>query len=238
MPSDVLPSPAALGADRAQRNHDLNRTHAMAGLRERGGRVVRWIEERRRRLVAQRVLALRPRTVVDVGCEDGWIAEAYAAGAGRVVLADLDGAVLARSRLASQPHVALLVADALHPEALACHLGGAGADVIVLSALLEHLPEPRLALRRLAPLLAPGGVFVVYVPADRPILALKRLLKATRLGGLVRGLSLEPAPGHVQVFGRTSLRRLLAAEGRLLVLTFDPVALGYVAVLRPRPRSG
>lgn len=237
MPSDVLPSPAALSAQRERHNRDLNRTHAMAGLRERGGRIVRWIEERRRRLVARHVLARRPRTVVDMGCEDGWIAQAYAEGARRVVLADLDGEVLARSALAAHPRVSLLVTDALHPEALARHLGGEGADVIVLSALLEHLPDPALALRRLAPLLAPGGVFVVYVPADRPILALKRVLKATRLGGLVRGLSLEPAPGHVQVFGRASLRRLLAGEGRVLHLTFDPLALGYVAVLRPPARG-
>jgi hypothetical protein len=78
---------------------------------------------------------------------------------------------------------------------------------------------------------------VIYVPADGPILFAKGVLKATRLGSLVKGLSLEPAPGHVQRFTRTSLVRLLAPFGDLLEVTFDPVALGYVAVLRPRPGS-
>lgn len=222
----------------AWRNAVLNRTHDMAGLRARGGRIVRGIEERRRRLVATRVLRAAPRVVVDVGCEDGWLAEAYAHGVERVVLSDLDPAVLARSSLAGRPGVEAVVADALAPQPLLDAVGRGGADVVVLSALLEHLPAPRAAIEALAPLLAPEGRFVIYVPADRPILLAKRVLKATHLGGLVRGLSLDPAPGHVQTFTRGSLVRLLAPLGDLLEVTFDPVALGYVAVLRPRPRSG
>ncbi len=225
-------------AERRRQALALNRTHAMAGLRARGGRLVRWIEERRRRLVALRVLRARPRLVLDVGCEDGWIAAGYADRVERVVLADLDPEALAASPLVGRPNVERVVADALEPGALRRHLGGARADVIVLSALLEHLHEPAAALRALAGLLAPGGVFVVYVPADRPILLLKRLLKLTRLGGLVKGLSLEPAPGHVQTFTRPRLRRLLAAQGALRALSFDPAALGYVAVLRPPPGGG
>lgn len=233
----MTPAPSPSAEPLALRNAALNATHDMAGLRARGGRVVRGIEERRRRLVATRVLKSRPRVVVDVGCEDGWLAEAYAHGVERLVLADLDPAMLARSSLAGRPGVETVVADALAPAPLLAAVGAGGADVVVLSALLEHLPEPRRALEALAPLLAPDGRFVVYVPADRPILLAKRLLKATHLGGLVRGLSLEPAPGHVQTFDRASLVRLLAPHGDVLEVAFDPVALGYVAVLRPRPRS-
>jgi SAM-dependent methyltransferase len=238
----AIPSPAPIyapermstGDDLAQRNEALNRTHAMAGLRERGGRVVRAIEERRRALVASRVLRGKPRVVVDVGCEDGWIAEAYAHDVERVVLSDLDPAMLARCALAGRAGIETVAADALHPQPLIDHVGRGGADVVVLSALLEHLHDPAAALVALAPLLGPGGVFVVYVPADGPILLAKRVLKTTRLGGLIRGLSLEPAPGHVQLFDRASLVRLLAPHGDILEVTFDPVALGYVAVLRPR----
>ncbi len=229
VPASGLPARSPL--DLAAWNEELNRTHAMAGLRSRGGRLVRAIEERRRRLVAERVLRRRPRVVVDLGCEDGWVAEAYAQGVERLLLADLDPAMLAGSALARRSGVECLTADALAPAALFERLGPGGADVIVLSALLEHLPEPGRALAALAPLLRPGGAFVIYVPADGPILLAKRLLKTTRLGGLVRGLSLEPAPGHLQRFTRASLARLLAPHGRLLELAFDPAVLGYVAVL-------
>ena len=41
--------------------------------------------------------------------------------------------------------------------------------------------------------LRPRGRFVVYLPADGPILLAKAVLRTSRLGGLVRGLSLDPA---------------------------------------------
>jgi SAM-dependent methyltransferase len=240
LPSGSSPSgslPAAAG-DLAGWNQALNRTHAMAALRARGGRIVRAIEARRRELVASRVRARRPRCVVDVGCEDGWLAEAYADGLSRLLLVDLDPAMLAGSALAGRPGVATVVADALEPAPIEAALGEARADVLVLSALLEHLPAPGRALDALAPLVARHGVMVVYVPADGPILLAKRLLKVTRLGGLVKGLSLEPAPGHVQRFTRQGLAALLQPRGRILELAFDPVALGYVAVLAPHARAG
>jgi len=225
---------AAGGAAYARRNGVLNETHAMATMRARGGRLVRGIEERRRRLVAERVRRLRPRVVLDVGCEDGWIAGAYVEHVERVVLADLDPAVLARGSLAEHPKVSTVVADALAPAALEAAVGPGGADVVVLSALLEHLPEPRAALRSLRGVLAPGGRFVVYLPADGPILFAKAVLRRTRLGGLIRGLSLEPAPGHLHRFARRDVARLLAPAGRIETLTFDPVCLGYLAVVRRR----
>ncbi len=107
-----------------------------------------------------------------------------------------------------------------------------GADVIVLSALLEHLPEPEKALAALSPLLAQGGRFVIYLPADGPILLAKAILKRTRLGGLIRGLPLEPAPGHLQCFDRRAIAALLEPHGHVEELTFDPLCLGYLAVLR------
>jgi SAM-dependent methyltransferase len=210
----------------------LNETHAMAAMRARAGRIVGGIEARRRRLVARRVRRLRPGLVVDVGCEDGWIAEAYLSAAGRVVLVDLDPEVLRRSAISRDPRVACVVADACDGEAVARALGVARADAIVLSALLEHLPDPGAALRALRPVLRRGGRFVVYLPADGPILGAKALLRLTRTGGLVRGLSTEPAPGHLHRFGRRHVARLLAPHGRIEELTFDPVCLGYLAVVR------
>jgi SAM-dependent methyltransferase len=199
---------------------------------------VRAVEKRRRRLVAERVLSLRPRTVVDVGCEDGWIAEAYADRVTRLVLSDVDPDVLERSALGRRAGVRTVVADAASPGALVEAVGRGGADVVVLSALLEHLPEPGRALAALAPLLAPGGRFVVYVPADGPILAAKRVLKASGLGRLVRGLSLEPAPGHLHRFDRRRLAALLGRHGVVESVAFDPLVLGYTAVVRPRGAGG
>ena len=217
----------------AARNAALNRTHSMEGMRERGGAVVRAVEERRRRLVASAVLAKHPGTVVDVGCEDGWIAEAYARDVGATVLVDLDPAVLARAAARGLPRTRCVVAEAgdLSP------LSGLGADVVLLSAVLEHLERPAEALSAAADVLRPGGAVVAYVPADRPILALKGVLRRTRLSALVPGVSLDPAPGHVRTFSRASFSTLLRGVGRVERVAFDPVALGWLGVVRRPDRA-
>ncbi len=213
-------------------NRRLNRTHAMAGMRSRAGRLVRAIEERRRRGIVERVLRESPSLVVDVGCEDGWVAEAYADHVARVVLADLDGDALARSSLAGRDDVTTVVADALAPSDLRRVVGEGGADVVLLGALLEHLVDPGAALDALRPLLRRGGRFVVYVPADGPILFAKRMLRWTGTGRLISGLSLDPAPGHLHRFERASLTALLRPHGTLEEIAFDPLCLGYHAVVR------
>ena len=219
--------PPAAGPDAAT-VAALNRTHDMAGLRARGGAVVRAVEARRRALVADRVRRLRPRVVVDVGAEDGWIAEAYAAGVGRTVLVDLDPAVLARAAARGLPRVTCVVGDARGP----APLPDGCADVVVLSAVLEHVPAPARVLAAWARVLVPGGHVVVFVPADRPILAAKRVLGATGLHRLVPGVSLAPAPGHVVTFTRARLARLLNPFGAVEEIGFDPGVLGYTALLR------
>lgn len=213
-------------------NQSLNATHAMAAWRERSGRVVRAIEARRRRLVADAVRHLSPGRVIDVGCEDGWMAEAYVDAVDALTLVDLDPATLQASELRRLPNVDTAVADATSEASLAAVLARGGYDVIVLSALLEHVPHPRGALDALIPFLVPGGHLVIYVPADRPILAAKQILKTTGTGRLIRGLSLEGAPGHLHVFSRKRLRRLLQGAGTVERLTFDPLVLGYLAVVR------
>jgi SAM-dependent methyltransferase len=210
-----------------------NRTHDMAGLRARGGAVVRAVEARRRRLVAERVLRLRPRLVVDVGSEDGWIAEAYASGVGETVLVDLDPAMLERAAARGLARTRCVVGDATGPAVVAPR----SIDVVVLSAVLEHVARPADVLRAWAPALVPGGRFVIFVPADRPILVAKKILGSTGLHRVVSGLSLAPAPGHVVTFDRRSLARLLNPFGVVEGLDFDPLVLGYIATLRSTLRD-
>ncbi len=229
----AAPAPSPARDALAARNRRLNETHAMAAMRARGGWIVRAIEARRRALVVGRVLRGRHARVLDLGAEDGWVAEGYAGHAERVVLADVDPRVLQTARL-GPPRVARVVADAADAEGLLEAVGAERFDVVVLSALLEHLPRPSEALEAAARVLAPGGRVVVYLPADGPILFLKRVLAVSRLGSLVRGLSLAPAPGHLHRFTRRRVRRLLTSNGRVSGIAFDPVALGWAAVLVPR----
>lgn len=239
---DVPPAGARAAADagraaRAAAVAAMNATHDMAGMRARAGRVVAAVEARRRAWVASRVRRLRPRVVVDVGCEDGWMASAYAGAAETTVLVDLDPAMLARAEARGLPRTRCVVGDALGP---ACVPDGC-ADVLVLSAVLEHVEAPAQVLLAWRRVLVAGGHVVVMVPADGPILSIKRFLRATGLGRLLPGLSLDPAPGHLVTFDRATLARLLRRFGAVVELGFDPRVLGYVAVLRvggPDARPG
>lgn len=224
----------AVVPDLAAWNRSLNRTHAMAAMRARSGRLVNWVEERRRRLVASRVLSVPHRTVVDLGSEDGWLSEAWAQDAERLVLVDVDPAPLDAAARRLGPGTTCAIADVTDRAALAALDVAGHADVVVLSAILEHVPDPDLALEAARTLLHARGHLVVYLPADGPILAAKAVLKYTRLGSLVRGLSLEPAPGHLHRFRRSDVAALLSRHGDVPSLTFDPTVLGYVAIVRPR----
>jgi SAM-dependent methyltransferase len=78
-------------------------------------------------------------------------------------------------------------------------------DAVVLGDVIEHLPDPRDALRRIGSLLVPGGVVYLALPD-----AGSRVARA--LGS--RWWSVLPT--HVQYFTRASMVRLLEREGYAL----------------------
>lgn len=90
-------------------------------------------------------------------------------------------------------------------------------DVVVLSHVLEHLPDALGALRRLAAALSPGGVAYVEVPNHASVA--RRLLGDT-WGGWQAG-------EHVSVLSLRTLRNLARRAG------FDVVAAGTFVPLWP-----
>lgn len=76
-------------------------------------------------------------------------------------------------------------------------------DALVAVYVLEHVAEPRGFLEKMKRVLRPGGLAVVRVPYNEPILPLNRLL----------GRSLMAAPAHLNDFSPRSLRRLALDVG-------------------------
>jgi SAM-dependent methyltransferase len=77
------------------------------------------------------------------------------------------------------------------------------ADVVVLTHVLEHLPDPVGALRKIRELLVPGGVAVLEFPnIDGLDQKLRRLLERLHLHR--RRYAATYVPGHVQEFCRAS----------------------------------
>jgi SAM-dependent methyltransferase len=83
-------------------------------------------------------------------------------------------------------------------------------DAVTLTDVLEHIPDPRVVLRRVGSYLAPGGWIAVKVP-NGPAQRIKERARAL----LERGYEARLADNlvHVNHFSPSSLRRALEEEG-------------------------
>jgi SAM-dependent methyltransferase len=101
-------------------------------------------------------------------------------------------------------------------------------DAITLFYVLEHLPDPAAALRKLFDLLSPGGILLVRVPHTAPI------VRALRPFGL-DGTLFDP-PFHLFDFPPAVLRDMMRAAGFRDAETF-PGAPTVPSRLLPRIAS-
>lgn len=144
------------------------------------------------------------RRVLDLGCRDGALTQAYLDG-NEVVGVDADQEALAEAaRLGIETHWA----DLDQP----LDLDDQSFDVVVAGELLEHLRDPRRLVGEVRRLLRSGGTFVASVP------------NAYRLKGrllFLFGRPPENDPTHLQMFSAADVRALLAG--------FDDPQLHFVA---------
>ncbi len=108
----------------------------------------------------ERAGALAGKTIVDVGCGGGLLAEAMARKGGKVLGIDLASELLDVARLhATQAGVAVDY-ERHSAEALAEARPG-GFELVTCMEMLEHVPDPAAVIGALARLVKPGGdVFV------------------------------------------------------------------------------
>ena len=144
------------------------------------------------------------RRVLDLGCRDGALTQAFLAG-NEVVGVDADREALAEAaKLGMDTHWA----DLDQP----LELENETFDVVVAGELLEHLRDPHALVAEIRRVLRPGGTFVASVP------------NAYRLKGRVLflfGWPPENDPTHLQMFSPTDVRTLLR--------DFDEPQLHFVA---------
>jgi SAM-dependent methyltransferase len=133
------------------------------------------------------------RRVLDLGCRDGALTQAYVEG-NEVVGVDADREALAEAeRLGIETHWA----DLDQP----LDFADANFDVVVAGELLEHLRDPDCLVAEIRRVLRPRGTFVASVP------------NAYRLKGRLRflyGRAPESDPTHLQMFSPADVRALLA----------------------------
>ena len=149
--------------------------------------------------------------VLDAGCGGGRHAF-EAARRGATVLAldrDAEGteavaAMFGAMRLAGELPPGT-VTGAVRGEALVLPFADATFDVVIAAEVLEHLPDDERAVTELARVLKPSGRLAVTVPRwgpERLCWALAEDYHAPAVAG-----------GHVRIYRRAALRRLLEAAG-------------------------
>jgi SAM-dependent methyltransferase len=132
------------------------------------------------------------RHVLDLGCRDGALTQAYAGG-NEIVGVDAD-----REALAEAQKLGIETRWADLDDALPFESGT--FDIVVAGELLEHLRDPRSVVSEVLRVLRAGGTFVGSVPnAYR----LKNRLR------FLRGLKPENDPTHLQMFAPKDVRALL-----------------------------
>jgi SAM-dependent methyltransferase len=144
------------------------------------------------------------RKVLDLGCRDGALTQAFLAG-NDVTGVDADQEALAA---AAELGIETRWADLDQP----LELGDDSFDVVVAGELLEHLRDPQALVAEIRRVLRPGGTFVASVP------------NAYRLKGRVLFLFGRPPendPTHLQMFSPADVRELLGG--------FDDPQLHFVA---------
>lgn len=100
------------------------------------------------------------KSVLDLGCASGYLAEALVARGCTVSGVEYDPLEAAKAR----PHMERLVVGDLNRLDLAAEFSGTQFEVVVCGDVLEHLLSPATVLRTAASLLAPGGSVVISIP--------------------------------------------------------------------------
>jgi SAM-dependent methyltransferase len=160
----------------------------------------------RARLTAVEPWIASPARVLDIGCGLTELPGRHAAYVG----CDRDPLVLAENQRRF-PEARFVAWDVTTEEAPA-ELPAGGFDVVLLAALLEHVPSPARVLARVAPLLAPNGRVVATTPHP---LGRFPLEAGARLGLLSRAADEE----HEALLDRAALAAA-AQEAGLALLSY------------------
>lgn len=136
------------------------------------------------------------RRVLEIGAGIGTITEQIQEGRELVVALEVEDFYIRKltERFANVPHVRPYLSDVALADWQS--LKKERLDSIVLSNVLEHIPDDGAAVRRFAEILEPGGRVVILVPAIQELFG-----------------SMDEAVGHYRRYSPDSLRSVLQNNG-------------------------
>lgn len=105
------------------------------------------------------------KTILDVGCGNGWLAKAMVDDQTTVLSMDISSRNPVET-LKRHPHSRheALIADVFH-----LPIAENSLDYVVASEIMEHVPDPELFIQKLLFVLKPGGKLIITTPYDEQI---------------------------------------------------------------------
>jgi 2-polyprenyl-6-hydroxyphenyl methylase/3-demethylubiquinone-9 3-methyltransferase len=155
--------------------------------------------------VVQQLDRFGARSVLDLGCGNGWFTEALTRCGFDAAGADVSRSGVAVAR-AAYPEVAFRQFDAMQTLPVDWH---GHFDAVVAIELLDHVALPRAALRQALAALKPGGLFV----ATTPFHGYFKNLGLALTGRLDRRWQALRDHGRVKFYSAATLTALLAEAG-------------------------
>ena len=132
----------------------------------------------------ERAVPLRHIDVLDVGCGGGILSESMARAGARVLGIDLSRAVLDVAELHALEAKISVAYRAIGAEELAQERP-AGFDLVTCMEMLEHVPDPAIALRALAALVKPAGTVIVSTLNRNPLAFAVAIVGAEYIAGVL-----------------------------------------------------
>jgi 2-polyprenyl-3-methyl-5-hydroxy-6-metoxy-1,4-benzoquinol methylase len=210
------------GDDFARWNEEMVGRYDIDRYYERSHPVVRWLERRRLDLLRSVAAPRRGDRVLEVGCGGGHVLARFD-GFDRTGV-DLSPAMIERSRRRLGEGVTLLRGSA---EDLPFDDGS--FDVVLCTEVLEHTRDPRLVIRELIRVAAPGARVVVSIPNERNIDRAKQFIRSVPVvRSLLRTLAAEGNEWHLHRFDDALLREM--ASGTADVRATRGVPFGILPV--------
>ncbi|MEO5616780.1 MAG: class I SAM-dependent methyltransferase [Candidatus Eisenbacteria bacterium] len=158
-----------------------------------------------------------PRRLLEVGCAGGWLLKHARERGWEVRGAELSADAVTRARSLGLEIAQGDLESARYPDA--------SFDLVYMGDVLEHVPDCQAALRQVARVLVPGGIFFLRGPITTNSLA--RELALTLYGTLGRTIVLKEPPYHLWEFTPATLRALLERAGlRVEMLRQSKIAPG------------
>ena len=154
--------------------------HPIDDYYERSPLPIRFIERRRLAIIRVMVGPCRGRDVLEVGAGGGHVLRMFPGA--RLTAVDPSEVMLASARRNLEGYDVRLHKGSIESLALPAE----SFDRIICTEVLEHTEDPEAILAEIARLLRPDGVAVITVPNDPLILAVKRLIRRTPIGLVLR----------------------------------------------------